>query len=66
MSWKLYGPICRWQRKQVGITAEELADVLGVEIEEIEAYENGGVQPGLISAAYKMGLDVAIKKKMAS
>ncbi len=66
MSCKLYGPVSRWQRKHLGITAQQIADVLGVDIAEIEAYENGGLEPGLISAAYKMGLDMALKKELGS
>ena len=56
--FKISCELNRWTRKQMGITAQQVAEVLKIPVEEVESYENGQVEPGLISAAYRMSLEL--------
>lgn len=58
----MFSEIGRWQRRSLGLTTTQVAEVLGVPVADVEQYERGKFMPSVLNAAYRITLEVTSER----
>jgi predicted transcriptional regulator len=58
-----HGEISRWHRKSLGLSKKQVAEVLGITVDEVEQYEHGDFVPSVLNAAYRLSLELASERR---